>query len=82
VASIRPNITYTDRDNATGNPRTEVEIFISPTGAILSAHITQSGGIKSFDEAVLRGIEKTGKLPRDVDGSVQPTLLIGFRPKD
>ena len=82
VARIKPNITYLDRDNITGNPRTEVEIRIGPSGTILSARITQSSGLKSWDEAVLRGIEKTEALPRDVDGSVQPLILIGFKPKD
>lgn len=80
VARIKPNITYPD--NVSGNPRTEVEIRTGPSGTILSARITQSSGIKSWDEAVLRAIDKTETLPKDTDGTVQPLLVIGFRPKD
>lgn len=82
VARIKPNITYADRDSIIGNPRTEVEIRTSPSGIILSARITQSSGIKSWDEAVLRAIDKTEILPKDADGTVQPSMLIGFKPKD
>jgi len=80
VGRIKPNITYPD--NIDGNPRVEVEIRTSPTGTILSARITQSSGVKSWDEAVTRAIYKTEVLPKDVDGSVPSSLLIGFRPKD
>jgi colicin import membrane protein len=31
---------------------------------------------------VLKAIDKTERLPRDTDGRVQPSLVIGFRPKD
>ena len=80
VARIKPNITYPD--NVSGNPRTEVEIRTGPSGAILSARIIQSSGLKSWDDAVLRAIDKTETLPRDTNGTVQPLLVIGFRPKD
>ena len=79
-ARIRPNITYPD--NINGNPRVEVEIRTSPSGDILSARITQSSGVKSWDEAITRAIEKTGVLPKDVDGRIPNPMLIGFRPKD
>lgn len=80
VARIKPYITYPD--NIDGNPRVEVEIRTSPSGNILSARITQSSGVKSWDEAITRAIEKTQVLPMDVDGTVPKSLLIGFRPKD
>lgn len=80
IARIKPNITYPD--DVTGNPRTEVEIRVAPNGAILSRRMTQSSGIKSWDEAVLRAIDKTETLPRDTDGTVQPIMVMGFRPKD
>lgn len=80
VGRIKPYITYPD--NIDGNPRVEVEIRTSPSGNILSARITQSSGVKSWDEAITRAIEKTEMLPKDVDGTVPKSLLIGFRPKD
>ena len=33
-------------------------------------------------EAVLRAIDRTAVLPRDDDGRVPPSMLIGFRPRD
>jgi colicin import membrane protein len=79
-ARIKPNITYPD--NINGNPRVEVEIRTSPSGTILSARITQSSGVKSWDEAITRAIEKTEILPKDEDGRIPNPMLIGFRPKD
>jgi len=80
AARIKQNITYPD--NIDGNPRVEVDIRTSPSGNILSARITRSSGVKSWDEAVVRAIEKTEVLPKDIDGNVPSSLLIGFRPKD
>ena len=80
VARIKPNISYPD--NINGNPRVEVEILTLPSGVILNTRITKSSGVKSWDDAVIRAIAKTEVLPRDEDGSVPHSLLIGFRPKD
>ena len=33
-------------------------------------------------DAVLRALDKTETLPRDVDGRVPPSLVIGFGPQD
>ena len=37
---------------------------------------------KDWDDAVLRAIDRTGSLPRDVDGRVPPTLIMAFRPQE
>ena len=79
-ASIKPNIVFAD--DISGNPAAEVEVRTSSDGAIISRKLLKSSGEKSWDEAVLRAIDKTGKLPRDVDGRVPGTLVITFRPKD
>ena len=41
----------------------------------------KSSGVRSWDEAVLRALDKTEILPRDVDGRVHSPLIIEFRPK-
>jgi colicin import membrane protein len=41
----------------------------------------RSSGVQSWDEAVLRALDKTDALPRDVDGRVPSPVIIGFRPK-
>ena len=79
-ARIKPNITYTD--TITGNPMAEVEVRTSPDGTIISRKLTQSSGVKSWDDAVLNAIDKTEVLPRDVDGRVPAALVISFRPRD
>jgi hypothetical protein len=47
-----------------------------------SKKLIQSSGNKAWDDAVLRALDKTESLPRDVDGRVPSTLEIGFRPQD
>jgi len=79
-ARIKPNIVFTD--DIAGNPVAEVEVRTAPDGTILSRKLIKSSGVKSWDEAVLKAIDKTEKLPPDTDGRVPGSLIIGFRPKD
>jgi colicin import membrane protein len=79
-ARIKPNIIFTE--DVAGNPRAEVEVRTSPDGTILSRKLLSSSGNKSWDDAVLKAIDKTAILPRDEDGRVPPVLEISFRPKD
>lgn len=78
-ARVRPNIVFTD--DISGNPTAEVEVRMAPDGTITSSKIVKSSGVKSWDNAVLRALDKTETLPRDVDGSVHTPLIIEFRPK-
>ncbi|KAF1046845.1 cell envelope integrity protein TolA [Xylophilus sp.] len=80
AAKVRPNITFTD--DVGGNPAAEVEVRASPDGTIVGKRLVKSSGVKSWDDAVLRAIDKTETLPRDVDGRVPSSLLLAFRPKD
>jgi colicin import membrane protein len=64
------------------NPEAEIEVTCSPTGQILSKKLTRSSGNKAWDEAVLNAIEKTGSLPLDENGVMQPKLSFGFKPHD
>ena len=79
-ARIKPNIVFTD--TISGNPVAEVEVQTAPDGTIVSRKLTQASGVKSWDEAVLKAIDKTEVLPRDLDSRVPPVLTISFRPKD
>lgn len=80
VAHIRPNIVFTG--SVPGNPRAEVEVRTLPDGTILSSRLVQSSGHRAWDDAVLRAIERTARLPRDENGRVPPTLILGFRPQE
>lgn len=80
-ARIKPNIVFTDEEVA-GNPTAEVEVRTSPNGSIISRKLLKPSGVKSWDDAVLKAIDKTEVLPRDVDGRVPGTLIISFKPRD
>lgn len=78
-ARVRPNIVFTD--DVAGNPLAEVEVRLAPDGTITSKRIVKSSGVKTWDDAVLRALDKTEILPRDIDGRVHTPLTIEFRPK-
>ncbi len=80
VARIKPNITYTE--SLSSNPGADVEVRTSPDGTIISRRLVKSSGVKSWDDAVINAIDKTEKIPPDVDGRVIPSLILGFHPKD
>ncbi|WP_343593489.1 energy transducer TonB, partial [Paracidovorax wautersii] len=80
AAKVRPNIVYPD--TISGNPRTEVEVRVAPDGTIVGTRITHSSGNKAWDDAVIRALQKTDTLPRDVDGRVPSSLVLGFQPKE
>lgn len=80
AARIKPNVVFTEV--VTGNPRAEVEVRTLPDGTITTRRIVKSSGSTAWDEAVLRAIDRTGTLPRDTDGRVPASLIIGLRPQD
>jgi colicin import membrane protein len=79
MARIKPNIVLTD--TVDGNPKAVVELKVAPDGTIMSKRLIQSSGAKAWDDAVLRAIDRTDGLPRDIDGSVPPSMTIGFTPR-
>jgi len=76
--AIEPNITFTSELN--GNPTAEVEVRQGPDGTITGSRLVKSSGVKEWDDAVLRAVDKTQKLPRDIDGRVISPMIITFRP--
>ena len=79
-ARVKPNIVFTE--DIAGNPTAEVEVRTSPDGTIVGRKLVKSSGVASWDEAVLRAIDKTEVLPRNEDGKVISPLTLVFRPKD
>ena len=80
AAAVKPNIIFTE--NVAGNPSAEVEVRAAPDGTIISRRLLKSSGVKAWDEAVLRALDKTERLPKDTDGRVPPQIPMVFRPKD
>jgi colicin import membrane protein len=80
MARIKPNIVFAD--SVDGNPLATVEVRLAPDGTIVAKRLVKSSGVKSWDDAVLRAIERTEVLPRDIDGRVPPPFQIDFRLRD
>lgn len=78
-ARVRPNIVF--GDDAPGNPKAEVEVRSAPDGTIVGKRLVKSSGVTAWDDAVLRALDKTEALPRDVDGRVPSPVVIEFRPR-
>lgn len=79
-ARVKPNIVFTE--DVTGNPVTEVEVRMAPDGTITQRRITKPSPSKTWDDAVLRALDRTAKLPTDLDGRVHTPLIMSFRPRD
>jgi colicin import membrane protein len=78
IARVRPNIVLTD--SVPPALRAEVEVRAAPDGTITGRRLTKSSGNPTWDEAVLRAIDRTGDLPKDDNGKVPPSIVIGFTP--
>ena len=76
-ARIRPNVSFPD--TIPGNPKVEVDVRLAPDGRIMSSRIVKASGVREWDDAVLRAIERTEVLPRDEYGKVPPALIIEYQ---
>ena len=79
-ARVKPNIVLTG--NVAGNPLATVEVRLAPDGTIVGRKLVKSSGSPIWDDTVLRAIDKTEVLPRDVDGRVPSSMTIDFRPQE
>lgn len=80
AARIRPNIIYTQ--DFAASLRAEIEVHAQPDGRIINRRLVRSSGNPDWDDAALRAIDRTGSLPRDVDGRVPSPIVIVVRPMD
>jgi colicin import membrane protein len=80
IARVKPNIVLTDE--VAGNPVAAVEVRCAADGTIIARRLVKSSGSREWDDAVLRAIDRTEVLPRDIDGRVPSPMLIEFRPRD
>ncbi|HEX6017186.1 MAG TPA: cell envelope integrity protein TolA [Burkholderiaceae bacterium] len=80
IARVKPNIVLTDE--VPGNPVARVEVRCAPDGTIIGRRLVKSSGNKEWDDAVLRAIDRTEVLPRDIDGRVPSSIEIDFRPRE
>jgi colicin import membrane protein len=69
-------------DGISGNPKAIVQVKVAPSGLIMSSKLVKPSGIPAWDEAVLRAVEKTERIPLDENGKVVSDFPIEFGPKD
>jgi colicin import membrane protein len=80
AARIRPNIRYTEEFPR--SLRTEIEVRALSDGTITSRRVVDGSGNAAWDDAALKAIDRTGSLPRDVDGRVPSPIIVVVRPTD
>jgi colicin import membrane protein len=74
---VHQNVTWA---GATAGLETVITVRCAPSGTLLSATVTQSSGNDQWDEAALRGVQKSNPMPVDVNGQAPPTFKITLRP--
>jgi colicin import membrane protein len=79
-AAVKPNVVFTD--DIAGNPKAEIEVRTTLDGTIISQRLVKSSGNKAWDDAAIKGVIRTGTLPRDVDGRVPTPMTLIMSPKD
>ena len=78
IARVRPNILLTEPVPAAISA--EVEVRAAPDGTIVGRRLVKPSGNAIWDDAVLRAIDRTETLPRDVDGRVPSPMTLIFKP--
>ncbi|MCR2746320.1 energy transducer TonB [Limnobacter parvus] len=79
---VRSKLVFPGADAVDGNPEAVFEVRQLPTGEIVSITQKKSSGLAAWDSAVERALQRSSPLPRAEDGSVEPVLVLSFRPKD
>jgi colicin import membrane protein len=79
-ARIKPNIVFAE--TVSGNPTALVEVRCAADGRIISRRLLKSSGLTSWDEAVLRAVDRTEVLPANESGRVPPIIELEFKPND
>ena len=77
-ARVKREIKIPNDEDIPKGIRAEVEVRTAPDGTIISRRLVKSSGNKDWDEGVLRAIDRTEVIPRDIDGRVPSVIPIGF----
>lgn len=80
AAKVRPNVIFPDADKVVGNPGAQFDVRMSADGTIYSIVLMYGSGLPDWDQAALRALWKTQRLPPDND-YVPPRVVITLRPK-
>ena len=81
AALFKRNISFPNPDSISGNPKAVVEVRVSPSGLIIGSRLVKSSGVPAWDDAVLRAVDKTERIPAD-NGRYPTVFPAEFGPKD
>lgn len=79
-AKVRSNLLVSESD-LPGDISAVVRVLLGPDGAVLRTTLQKSSGVKTYDDAVLRAIERSSPLPLEKPGQVgSRTIVLTFKP--
>jgi colicin import membrane protein len=83
AALVRQAVVYPQIDQIQGDPKVIITVTLDPnSGEVLNAVIKRSSGVPSWDEAVLRAIQRVGRFPADGSGKWYTPMEIKAGPRD
>ncbi|WP_431095703.1 cell envelope integrity protein TolA [Polaromonas aquatica] len=82
AALFKRHVYFPNSGSIEGNPKAIVQVQVSSTGLILSSKLTKSSGVQAWDDAVLRAVKNTERIPPDENGKVITDFPVEFGPKD
>ena len=80
-SSYKEKIKASVMSNASEQPNAgpvSVKIKSRPDGTVLAKQLIRSSGDPDWDNAILQAIDKTEKLPTDIDGRTPTTMVVKF----
>ena len=81
-ALFKRNISFPNPETISGNPKAVVEVRVGPSGYLLNSRLVKPSGVPAWDDAVMRAVEKTERIPADENGRYVSQFLVEFGPKD
>jgi colicin import membrane protein len=80
---VRKNVIYPQIDQIQGDPKVIITVTLDPnSGEVLGSKIERSSGVPSWDQAVLRAIQRVGRFPPDENGKWYTPMEIKAGPRD
>ncbi|WP_031406225.1 cell envelope integrity protein TolA [Thiomonas sp. FB-Cd] len=80
---VRQNVIFPQIDQIQGDPKVIITVTLDPnSGEVLGTSIKRSSGVPSWDQAVLRAIQRVGRFPADSNGRWYTPMEIKAGPRD
>lgn len=78
---VKSNFLVSD-DNLPDGIKAVVSVLLAPDGAVLRTRLEKSSGVKTYDDAVQKAIERSSPLPVEKPGQIgTKTIVLTFKPK-